>query len=833
MSCQPNKTTYGSVCRPDIPYPQISAESVPSLISNLTYALYGQIGKSVSNGKVVWNVPCDPNNTASIAGFPRKAGEGLLCYILRVLPNLPTNNGGGGGGDLANATTLYPKDYGAKGDGSTDDTIALMRMFDAVVDNDYVAYDFGTGTYKVAWNASQVYPEYPALEGLGNGILQIGARDTDKIYKKMWFLGNGTASIVANQFSRNPILAIRSKGQSLYFQQLNFTRFEHCVTGSVDVQYSQPFFGGDGLFISTEVPYTKVEEIIFDGCTFTNCHRSVTVTSGESSIVTTKYSTDIPYPKPINWGCIGSLEYKSCNFIYPYGSNSVVTAGGGQGTLADSSVQVARFNKCFFDGCVGGILSVSPNGLAVDGIITGTPQQLIIENNCEFNNGGVETVYQESGIRAFSLLPIDFVVPPIRGTVDVGVGQSCYSLGLNTGQKFLISSVTTNEDYPGGADFPFIIQQVLDDNTIRIINDGTALPPVATIVISGTTATITFNAIHNLILADQVTLTGFVADTNSANLNLTNTQVVTIPSTTQITIALPSTNTPTGTVNTSSGKVSVLNGTDVGHPAPVGTTINLSDGRPTACYFYDWNQSSRSVKIEDLKIGGNLISPVTITGKAYAQPAIRIDDTNFSIKHVDITGNAGCLFTSNNTTFTSNLLNNNPFALSGYMYGCSFHLYDNVPTHQFTYGVQCFFYQNIKIEYCDFTVNACSNVSLVQLWALRSWVQYCSFRSSAAAAKVITNPKFGQNSSGVFIGNNGTYPYSSQGVAPRINYCYFYQLNKAIDTSSGQTNRLSLGIKNSTVPYVDTNTYENIYQPVNETLYNSDKTIFGDAYTNV
>jgi hypothetical protein len=34
---------------------------------------------------VVWNIPCDPNNTAIVSeAFPRLAGEGLLCYIIRV-----------------------------------------------------------------------------------------------------------------------------------------------------------------------------------------------------------------------------------------------------------------------------------------------------------------------------------------------------------------------------------------------------------------------------------------------------------------------------------------------------------------------------------------------------------------------------------------------------------------------------------------------------------------------------------------------------------------------------------------------------------------------------
>ena len=84
MSCN---NDYNNICRQDIPYPQVSPESVPSLISNLVYALYGDITKSVENGRVVWNIPCDPNNTAEVDQIPREEGEGLLCYLLRVFAN--------------------------------------------------------------------------------------------------------------------------------------------------------------------------------------------------------------------------------------------------------------------------------------------------------------------------------------------------------------------------------------------------------------------------------------------------------------------------------------------------------------------------------------------------------------------------------------------------------------------------------------------------------------------------------------------------------------------------------------------------------------------------
>jgi collagen type VII alpha len=85
MSC--NNDNYNNICRQDIPYPQVSPESVPSLISNLVYALYGTINKSVVNGRVVWDIPCDPNNSAEVEQIPREEGEGLLCYLLRLFAN--------------------------------------------------------------------------------------------------------------------------------------------------------------------------------------------------------------------------------------------------------------------------------------------------------------------------------------------------------------------------------------------------------------------------------------------------------------------------------------------------------------------------------------------------------------------------------------------------------------------------------------------------------------------------------------------------------------------------------------------------------------------------
>lgn len=91
MSCG-CRQPYCSVCRIDIPYPQVSLESVPSQIDNLVASLFGAITKQVVDGRVVWVIPCDLAAT-DVAGVSRMAGEGLICYLLRILDTLPVWRG--------------------------------------------------------------------------------------------------------------------------------------------------------------------------------------------------------------------------------------------------------------------------------------------------------------------------------------------------------------------------------------------------------------------------------------------------------------------------------------------------------------------------------------------------------------------------------------------------------------------------------------------------------------------------------------------------------------------------------------------------------------------
>lgn len=59
-------------------------ESLASQVSNLTTSLFGAFQKTIVNGRTVWTTVCDPN--ANVPGFPRIAGEGFICYLLRIVP---------------------------------------------------------------------------------------------------------------------------------------------------------------------------------------------------------------------------------------------------------------------------------------------------------------------------------------------------------------------------------------------------------------------------------------------------------------------------------------------------------------------------------------------------------------------------------------------------------------------------------------------------------------------------------------------------------------------------------------------------------------------------
>jgi len=66
-----------------------SPESVSSQLTNLTSQLFGSVTKTIVNGRFVWSPPCAASLPFNIYGVTPNVGEGMLCYIIRALKEIP------------------------------------------------------------------------------------------------------------------------------------------------------------------------------------------------------------------------------------------------------------------------------------------------------------------------------------------------------------------------------------------------------------------------------------------------------------------------------------------------------------------------------------------------------------------------------------------------------------------------------------------------------------------------------------------------------------------------------------------------------------------------
>ena len=542
MSCGCNNNGYGgygSVC-PDIPYPQISAESVPSLISNLTFALYGLINKSVANGRIKWTIPCDPNSTATILNIPRNVGEGLLCYFIRVFqsqspaypvtttPNLilqstttlptwvaqntlsvgsaakatnlinsivgsipytsgsnvtsflsPASTGGyvlssqganqppiwiqntavttsantvlgGSNGQILQSTGISSstwvspssisitstgsttprtlanrfaevvnvKDFGAVGDGATDDTAAIQAAINAAVSIGNAIVEFPPKTYLVSTlTVSQACPSW----NVACFLSITGGTSSLKITLK----GNGSIIYTNTPTPATPISpATQAENYMLYaatyfdsvkISDLTFTR------GPLSLPAAN-LNGSAGGVRFHPVDNTEVGTISITGCKFINQHWAVDIINKgiESSA----------------FGKLKKLFIDRCDFLYPYGATSSQTnAGGGQTIRINGWVKEGNYSNCFAEGITGGIL---PSGVTYpkDGFTIGCAIRSTF-TNCKFVNYWVEVLQHVPNNNSPCLLS-SFTQPAIGGSVTVNIQYIWQLQSLYVGKTYTI-----------------------------------------------------------------------------------------------------------------------------------------------------------------------------------------------------------------------------------------------------------------------------------------------------------------------------------------------------------------------------------------------------------
>jgi hypothetical protein len=77
-TCGCEATSCQCKCAPDP-----NNEPVSSALQNFEESFFGDFTKTVVNGQIVWNLPCDLEG--GIPGYPRLPGEGVACYIIRLM----------------------------------------------------------------------------------------------------------------------------------------------------------------------------------------------------------------------------------------------------------------------------------------------------------------------------------------------------------------------------------------------------------------------------------------------------------------------------------------------------------------------------------------------------------------------------------------------------------------------------------------------------------------------------------------------------------------------------------------------------------------------------
>jgi hypothetical protein len=138
--CDPQVTP----CNPTLP----QQEPVASQLQNLAINLFGPFTPVYQNGRWTWTQLC--STSSQIAGFPQNPGEGLICYILRVM------------GELRNvvAQTPYASSIAAAQAVPTVNILpptALVGIMNAISSGVLAFYQFNVSTTPPATNLPSIF----------------------------------------------------------------------------------------------------------------------------------------------------------------------------------------------------------------------------------------------------------------------------------------------------------------------------------------------------------------------------------------------------------------------------------------------------------------------------------------------------------------------------------------------------------------------------------------------------------------------------------------------------------------------------------------------------
>lgn len=290
--------------------------------------------------------------------------------------------------NIVREVAVSVRDFGATGDGVTDDTGSLQAAINALeTANDFNTLYFPSGTYRLNVATNDGNPSWSRLLKLGDG--ELSGRD-------LFFTGAPGATLYSTVHDlRADMIMVRARFRSLTFRGLNWAKEPIALP---ETQYEPN--GAGGVLIRSD-DMRQVQAVEFFDCNFDNCHPAVGA-FGEGFDLR---------------GKLARFEFVRCGVTNRYGpntTNSWLSSGGGQQVRLNPWVRVANYLDNYFDGGDDNNPVYNPGGRCKDGSHFGSPLKLVFSNNI-VRNTGAEAVHQYDD-SFMAATEGNFVIPPPDGT---------------------------------------------------------------------------------------------------------------------------------------------------------------------------------------------------------------------------------------------------------------------------------------------------------------------------------------------------------------------------------------------------------------------------------